>query len=188
MARKRVLGTAFWVPGGQFCGSNVNFCRLQQISRRIIFRFEISWHSMVTLDTLLLSAAVPVAKGAAAAAAETLSAASSGFASVFRGAANESSPQSGLSKPDAQSLIAEFRSWLQANGIAGELNLDVNVQAGKQLGFTGENAEEIANLVANSPEWQKQLRQLAQQITSVLGGSGGTRFSLSDSGWAIGFE
>lgn len=145
---------------------------------------------MVTLDTLLLSAAVPVAKGAAAAAAETISAASSGFASILRGAPGVSALESSPSNLDSKSLIAEFRSWLKSNGIGGDLNVDVTVQADDQLGFSGKDAEKIADLVADSPEWQKQLQRLAHQVTAALGQahSGSTRINLSDSGWAIGLD
>lgn len=146
---------------------------------------------MAILDTLLLTAAVPVAKEAASAAVETLSAASSGFASLLRGEASSSDAAAGATESDGQFLSAEelvkgFRSWLESNGIAGELDLDISVRPGEQLHFSGADADRIADLVGSEPRWNQHFSQLAQQVSSALG-SGPTpaTISLSGSTWAV---
>ncbi len=146
---------------------------------------------MAILDTLLLTAAVPVAKEAASAAVETISAASSGFAQLLRGEATKSHGSGGGDASEdfgsGDELVESFRSWLQANGIQGELNLDVLVQPGQPLSFSGKDAERIADHVASQPEWHNHFNQLAQQVAGALGGATQepVTIRLSDSGWAL---
>ncbi|GAB5405386.1 MAG: hypothetical protein Aurels2KO_36170 [Aureliella sp.] len=143
---------------------------------------------MAILDTLLISAAVPVAKEAASAAVETISAAGAGFAELLRGdATSAQSADNGGKFSIGDELLEGFRSWLQANGITGELDLDIAIEPGQPLSFSGKDASRIADHVAANPKWQGHFNRLAQQVSSAFGGTtqDPVTIKLSDSTWAL---